>query len=498
MDQAKREIHMTARMAVFICAATIIFFCICIAVNYFYISEFLRNAAGEDQGRMARFIASSVADKIDRKIELAEARFMGEVAGAMQAGSSYASIGDIQLDEKTGAWSLPVNIALMNNAGKALSGRNISIDIADISAPIKDFKIGSTGHAALVDDRAYLVYAPGVKPFGNKFCSYNELQKALGTDKGWVLMDGVYGHQGMAFASFYRIEGVFLSKNNVKWWLFIVQDADRISMPLNAAMPKILIIGVILAILALFAGIILGKIATGPIAKLRADADRLSAQNERAQARTKKFGDDLALALTRISGMISNIRHGLKAIVDMLPVPANEKQRDALNAENSNIDMMAKDLDELSDMVRIEAGKLELNMQTADIKDIIKSSLFVFEPKIRGKGLDLKIDILKGRVDVYADVNRIKQVLSSLLGNCVKATDKGSIEILLKEMPDDVEFSIRDTGLGVLPDKISGLGLYISKAIIEKHNGKFLSENVPGKGSRYSFRLPKHKPETTG
>ncbi|MCX5666878.1 MAG: HAMP domain-containing sensor histidine kinase, partial [Candidatus Omnitrophica bacterium] len=341
---------------------------------------------------------------------------------------------------------------------------------------------------------------PGAKPFNHKFCSYNSLQKALGAGKGWALMDGVYGHQGMVFASFHSLEGRFLSKSNVKWRLFVVQDVDMIAMPLNAVMPKILIIGALLAILALFTGIILGKIAAGPIAKLRADADRLSARSELAEAGMNKFSDDLALVLKRISGAIPGIRHGLKVIVDMLPAPTNEKQKDTVNAENSNIDMLAKDLDELSDMARIEAGKLELNMQTVDIKDIIKSSLFVFEPKIRGKGLDLKISILKGSVNVYADVNRVKQVLSSLLENSVKATDKGSIEIFLKEMPDDVEFSIRDTGSGILPDKASGpgLGLYISKAIIEKHSGTFLSENTPGKGSRYSFRLPKHKPETTG
>jgi len=498
MGQAKREINVTARMAVFICSATVIFFCICMAVNYSRISEFLQNAAGEDQSRMARFIASSVADKVDRKIEVVEARLMGQATGAMDAGSFDTSIGDIQLDEKTLAWSLPVNVALMDKEGKALSSQKISIDIEDISGPIKDFKIGRTGHAALVDDRAYLVYAPGAKPFGNKFCSYNGLQKALGADKGSILMDGVYGHQGMVFASFHRVEGVFLPKNNVKWWLFVIQDADMIAKPLNAVMPRVLIIGVVLAIVALFTGIILGKIAARPIAKLRADIDKLSIQNERAEGRIKKFSDDLALALTQISGVISNIRHGLKAIVDMLPVPSNEKQKDAVNTENSNIDMVAKDLDDLSDMARIEAGKLELNMQTADIKDIIRSSIFVFEPKIRGKGLGLKLNILKGRIDVYADVNRIRQVLSSLLGNSVKSTDKGSIEILLKEMPDDVEFIITDTGAGVLPDKVSDLGLYISKAIIEKHNGKFWSENVPNKGSRYSFRLPKHKPVTIG
>lgn len=498
MDRAKKEISAAAMMAVFICAATVIFFCICAAVNYFYISEFLQNAAGEDQNRMARFIASSVAEKVDRKIELAQARFMGEATGAMQGGSFDTSIGGIQLDEKTGAWSLPVNIVLVDKEGKALSGQKISIGIEDISAPIRDFKIGRTGHAALVDDRAYLVYAPGAEPFSNKFCSYNGLQKAIGSDKGWVLMDGIYGHQGTVFASFYRVEGGFLSKNNVKWWLFVVRDADMIVRPLNAVMPRILIIGLVLAVLAIFAGIILGKIATKPIAKLRADIDKLSTQNEQAQVRIKKFSDDLAMVLTEISGMIPNMRHGLKAVIDMLPVPANEKQRDAVNAENSNIDMMAKDIDDLSDMARIEAGQLELNMQKTDIKDIVKNSIFVFEPKIRGKGLDLKINILKGRVDVYADVNRIKQVLSSLLGNSVKSTDKGSIEILLKEMPDYIEFAATDTGSGVVPDKVSDLGLHISKAIIEKHNGKFQSENVPGKGSRYSFRIPKHKPETTG
>ena len=496
MVVAKREISVTARVAVIVCAATTIFFCVAAALNYFYISDFLRNSAGEDQAGLARLIALSVADKVDRKIELAQARLVREETGATPAGSLDASIGSIKVDEKTGVWSLPVNVALLDDAGKALADQEISVDIEDISGPIKDFKIGPTGNAALVDDRAYLVYAPGAKPFSHKLCSYNVLQKALDTDKGWVLMDGVFGHRGMVFASFYRVEGGFLPKNNIKWWIFVVRDADAITKPLNAVMPKMLIVGAVLSVLALLAGIVMGKIAIRPVAKLRADIDGLSGRNKMAEEKVKKFTDYLVLVLARVSAVIPDIKQGLKAIADILPAPTNEKHKELMATENSNIDTLSSSLQDLSDMARIEAGELELNMQVVDIKEIIKSSIFVFEPKIRGKGLDLKLNILKGRVDVYADANRIKQLLSNLFNSAVMSTDKGSIGILLKEKPDDVEFSITDTGKGVLSGKATDLGLYISKAIIEKHNGKFWFENVPNKGSIHSFRLPKHNPKT--
>jgi len=496
MGRAKREISVTVGVAVTVCAAAAIFFCLCAAVYYFYMSGLLRNFVGEDQSRMARLIASSVADKVDRKIELAEARLAREGTGAIPAGQFAASIGSIKLDEKSGIWVLPVNVSLAPPAGEALPDQEIPIDIEEISSPIKDFKIGSTGHAALVDDRAYLVYAPGAKPFSYKFCSYNVLQKALDTDKGWVLMDGVYGHRGTVFASFYRVEGGFLPKSNVKWWVFVVRDADTITKPLNAAVPKMLFIGTALSLLALLAGIVLGKIASRPVVKLRADIEKLSGQNISAEEKIKKFNDYLVLALNRMGGIIPNIRQGLKAIVDMLPALASAKQKETIGAESSDIDTLAGIVEGLSDAARIEAGQLELNMQVVDIKEVIKSSVFVFEPKIRGKGLDLKLNILKGRVDVSADPGRIKQVLSNLFNSAITSTDKGSIGILLKELPDSAEFSITDTGKGVFPGKAEDLGLYISRAIIEKHNGKFWFENIPNKGSIYSFRLPKHNPKT--
>lgn len=477
MSEMKKQFIMTMKIGALLCATTIILSLICISVNFLYMSAFLRDKAGEDQTEMARLIASSVSDKIHRKVELA----------------GGTSLGDIHLDESSDTWKVSVNTEMLDSAGKASYVQKGSINIEDLCAAIADFKLGHTGRAALVDDKAYLAYAPGAKPFSNKFCSYNSLQKALDNTKNWAIMEGIYGYQGPVFASFYQVKNELLTKNNIKWWVFVVRDAHDITSPLREATSKVAIIGVFLALIALLIGAILGKTVSRPISKLESDIDKLSEERDQARDMMKKFSSDLVAALERPYGIIANIRQGLKSIFETMPLPANEKQKEALNVENNNIDTLVKDIDELSDMAKIEAGKFELNKQPIDIKEAIKSVIFIFEPKIRGKGLDLKLNILKSRVDVYADAKRIKQVLSSFLASAVNSTDKGSIEILLKELPDEVQFIITDTGTGSKPVSSQDAGLYIAKAIIKMHDGKTLIENVQGKGSRYFFSLPKHK-----
>jgi signal transduction histidine kinase len=113
------------------------------------------------------------------------------------------------------------------------------------------------------------------------------------------------------------------------------------------------------------------------------------------------------------------------------------------------------------------------------------------------------------------DARRVRQVLTNLLSNAIKFTDQGSVDLYVRVLPDIIEFSVEDTGMGIAQDEIpklfeafqrsdrakylsiegTGLGLPISRFLVEAHGGTMSVWSKVGQGSRFSFTLPRCQPE---
>ena len=171
----------------------------------------------------------------------------------------------------------------------------------------------------------------------------------------------------------------------------------------------------------------------------------------------------------------------------------------------------------LLEIARIESNTLKLEKEQFDLYDLIEETINDFRTKSRnknnndfrlvhiGNNNDCKRDE-RNQVFLYADKNRIQEVLSNLLSNAYKFTEKGTITTEIKNCPNDqVIISIQDNGRGIDPtivprlfkkfvtksEKGTGLGLYISKNIVEAHGGKIWGENNEnGKGANFMFTLP--------
>ncbi len=210
---------------------------------------------------------------------------------------------------------------------------------------------------------------------------------------------------------------------------------------------------------------------------------------------------------------LSIIKESVSLILDRIPGEINEKQKRILDILKFNIDRLARIIDGLLDISKIEAGKVELKRSLINMTNIVKEITSSFEIKIKEKGLVLKLDIDNGRIGkVYADPDRIAQVFINLISNAIKFTSSGYIEVSCKDRNDTVMCSVKDTGVGIsksdLPklfdkfqqfgrvagagEKGTGLGLSIAKGIIEMHSGFISVESEPGVGSHFTFVLHKY------
>lgn len=188
-----------------------------------------------------------------------------------------------------------------------------------------------------------------------------------------------------------------------------------------------------------------------------------------------------------------------------------EEQKTILKMSEENTARMSRLINNLLDIAKMESGKLDLRKEPVDIAELVKRVMAGFSVQVKDKALELQAGLPPGKVEVLADRDKITQVFVNLIGNAIKYTVRGSIQVSVEEKGDTVECRISDTGIGFskedLPkvfgkfeqfqgalaskQKGSGLGLYITKQIVELHNGNIRVESSPDQGSRFIFSIPR-------
>jgi two-component system cell cycle sensor histidine kinase PleC len=171
-------------------------------------------------------------------------------------------------------------------------------------------------------------------------------------------------------------------------------------------------------------------------------------------------------------------------------------------------------INDILDMAKIEAGKLNLRFEPVSIEEVAEDALRLVRNRAEAAGLVLTAD-LPPAPDIEADYRAVKQILLNLLSNAVKFTPRGGRVVLRAEVtPDAVKLIVRDTGIGISREDLerlarpfeqvehqhsktqqgSGLGLALTKSLIEMHGGDLKLDSEPGMGTAVSVTLPRRRP----
>jgi signal transduction histidine kinase len=234
----------------------------------------------------------------------------------------------------------------------------------------------------------------------------------------------------------------------------------------------------------------------------------------------KNLADDANRAKTLfLANMSHELRTPLTAIIgfgeilkDQIIGPISSEQNDAIEEILQAGEYLTNLIEDLLDLSKIETGKMELQLEEFQICDIITKCLRLFKDKASAHSLTLHCDIPENIDPIFADERRIYQVILNLLSNAVKYTpDGGQIGINLVDAEEEIRITIWDTGIGIGADDIpklfhlfhridsnstknipgTGLGLNYSKKLVEMHGGMIWVESELGKGSRFTFSLPR-------
>ncbi|NPV59791.1 MAG: PAS domain-containing protein [Actinobacteria bacterium] len=218
---------------------------------------------------------------------------------------------------------------------------------------------------------------------------------------------------------------------------------------------------------------------------------------------------ELRTPLSIIKGYVDAFQFG--ELGDLAPF-----QMDKIRIMNARADQMTKIINDLLDVTRLEEGRLVGERWPAPVEGLIVNVVSEYEGRAEQAGLALRHAVPEGLPPVSVDVWRIHQVLENLIGNAIKFTPPGGeIEVSARvaEDPDWVEIAVRDNGPGIPLEQQRklftmfyqvetdstrsagglGLGLVISKGIVEGHGGRIWVESEAGMGSSFKFTLPAHK-----
>ena len=213
---------------------------------------------------------------------------------------------------------------------------------------------------------------------------------------------------------------------------------------------------------------------------------------------------ELRAPMTAIKGYISMILEG-----DTGDIP--EKARGFLADATSINDRMVRLVNNMLNVSRIEEGRMSFQFDTDELSRVVRTVYSQFLPEAQRKSLEYKLDISKEIKDrVYADIDKLHEIAGNLISNAIKYTETGSVIVrLVQKDAGTIRFEVVDTGPGISSEEQvklfqkfyrvesnvgkttgTGLGLYISRLMIEKFNGKIGLDSEPGKGSIFWFELP--------
>ena len=257
----------------------------------------------------------------------------------------------------------------------------------------------------------------------------------------------------------------------------------------------------------------------GFITVIRDITERKKAEELKATVRAAELANQAKSEF--LAGMSHELRTPLNAIIGFSQVlqeqyfgKLNEKQAEYVNDVLDSGKHLLSLINDILDLSKIEAGKMELDLSKVKVKDLLEDSLVMIKEKALKHNIELKSHIetdLEG-LQIRADERKLKQIMFNLLSNAVKFTpDGGTITVEGRKDRKEFIISVSDTGIGIAPkerkkvfedfyqaggsmkDKPpgTGLGLPITKRIVEMHGGRIWVESKGlGKGSRFTFTLP--------
>lgn len=234
--------------------------------------------------------------------------------------------------------------------------------------------------------------------------------------------------------------------------------------------------------------------------------------NKKLKELDKLKSDFLSTVSHELRTPIAIMREGVSLVLDGVAGDINDGQKELLNDTLENVDRLTRLVTDLLDISKIEAGKIRLRREVLDVNILAKQMIENYTVQANDKRILLELKSSKTPAKIYADADKVMQILHNLLSNAIRFTDSlGKITVTVYDNAGFVQCDVSDTGIGIAAEnqkklfskfeqfgrldgpgyKGTGLGLAIAKGLVEKHGGRIWVKSEMGEGTTFSFEIPK-------
>lgn len=251
--------------------------------------------------------------------------------------------------------------------------------------------------------------------------------------------------------------------------------------------------------------------------ELTVQADELSEQNIELELQKKQLDEANRLKSAFLSNMSHELRTPLNSVIALAGV-LNRRLKDAVPAEEYNyLEVIERNgrqllalINDILDLSRIEAGREEVSLSRFTVADLVNEVVTMIEPQAREKGVALLNSVSDSLPEMRSDFSKCRHILQNIIGNAVKFTEQGRVEISANHVADTILIAVSDSGIGIAAEDLptifdefrqadgstsrrfggTGLGLAIAKKYAELLEGGIAVESTPGRGSTFTVTLP--------
>ena len=480
--------------------------------------------------------------------------YVKEVLSPRRIGPTYSDVVRSQGDTSVSAVIIAVPILdPQRNLIGFLAG---TVNLSEVQRLSNYSRIGVNGQAVVVDRRGRVIAHPrnDWRIEAKDLSSEAIFQQSLGQESGVSWYTDLDGNEPRAAG--------FATVPVVGWKVWISQPVADLRTELTPLILSTLEWLLVAIVLALVLGFIAAAWITRPVVELTRAAgriaqgdfvtpvvvrERFAAKEMRELAHTfnqmarqlsgayltledkvsqrtselQSANQELARANKLKSEFLANVSHELRTplsaiigfsqiLLDGIDGPVNEEQLQDITQVNKSGQSLLSLINQILDLSKIEAGKMELSLERVELPMLISAVLDSISPLAQEKGLRIDTRFPPGLPAVEGDAARLKQILINLLSNAVKFTDRGHIEVIAQPSGRMVRIAVKDTGIGIsreaqklIFDEFvqgdgsstrrhggTGLGLSIVRKLVEMHGGAITVISEPGMGSTFTFTVP--------
>lgn len=321
-----------------------------------------------------------------------------------------------------------------------------------------------------------------------------------------LLMNKKYGYVWLGASA---IMGIIIGLLSLKGYPF----PNDINLKYYSLMTLNAGIGIIL--IMFFIALVLDNASNRSLERLNQKNQEIQWEKALAEQERKRAEQSEKLKQQFLANMSHEIRTPMNAIMGLTSILLEKnptpQQLNHLKIIQKNSETLHSIINDVLDLSKIEAGKIELEHIGFDLKELIEITRQTFEHKAGEKGLTLNV-IYDDTIPptLTGDPTRLSQVLINLLSNALKFTHEGEVTLKVEKGEGaSVHFTVSDTGIGMTPEQLelvfepfrqadagttrkyggTGLGLYIARQLVNVHHSELYVESIPGKGSTFSFTI---------